>query len=527
VGNATDRSHRLIVQKRNEDRGKGLAPSGVSTCSAKWRLARRSRPQRWWLAAGWIPLILACSCGEADRPAPLAGYDVVLVVVDALRADHLGAYAYARDTSRFIDSLARQGIVFESAIANSSYTRESVAALLTGQLPSRNGAFGWLATPERAGPHLGEIFRRAGYRTGFLSNTVQLQSPGFTRGFDEVRHLPSRFNLSGEGDRLSASASDFVRRAGERPIFLYLHYLDPHAPYDPAPHLHRRFAPVPHATPLALYGDVVPGVEELLASGFGPGEPRFEDLIARYDAEIASTDEALESLLGSLESLGRRDRTLLVLTADHGEEFLEHGFVEHAWTLYEESIQVPLIFWAAGELEPARVAQRVSLVDVMPTVLALVGIETADGELDGISLLERNTGRPIDPPPSRPHIAELLLGKRNVVRAVIRDEWKYLAVHRWVAPEQRGSPDGKPELESSGVQVREELYHLAEDPLEQQDRSADSPRRLASMRAILRQYLRSTKPDSGASRPTGREPAAEISPGARERLRALGYIQDE
>jgi arylsulfatase A-like enzyme len=469
-------------------------------------------------------LTLACGSGEPDRSAPLAGYDVVLVVVDALRADHLGSYAYPRETSPFIDSLAPQGVVFERAIANSSYTRESVAALLTGQLPSRSGAVGWLARPGREGPHLGEIFRRAGYRTGFFSNTVQLRGPGFTRGFDEFQHLPSRWDISGEGGRLSARARDFARRAGDRPFFLYLHYLDPHAPYAPDPRFHQRFAPAPFTTPLALYDDVEPRIAELLAAGFGPGEPRFEDLVARYDAEIASTDEALEGLLRSLEALGRRERTLVVLTADHGEEFLEHGSVEHAWTLYEESIRVPLIFWAPGALEPARVVERTSLVDVLPTVLALVGIEAPEGELDGTPLLERSTGRPVDSSVSRPHFAELLIEKRNVVRSVTQDEWKYLAVHRWVPPERRSHTAEEPEpLELDGAPIREELYDLTRDPLEQQDRSADSPQRLESLRAALREYLESAKRDSDARRPTEESSAAEISPEMEEQLRALGY----
>ncbi len=199
-----------------------------------------------WLAPAPILLALACGGGGQDGSALLAGYDVLLIVVDALRADHLGAYAYTRDTSPFIDSLAREGIVFERAIANSSYTRESVAALLTGQLPSRSGAYGWLARPGRAAPHLGEIFRRAGYHTGLLSNTTQLYDPGFNRGFDETQHLPKSWDISREGGRLTKRALDFVARAGSRPVFLYLHYLDPHAPYDPAPGFRQRLpAPSP------------------------------------------------------------------------------------------------------------------------------------------------------------------------------------------------------------------------------------------------------------------------------------------
>lgn len=473
-------------------------------------------------------LSLACWSGPPDRSAPLGGYDVLLIVVDALRADHLGSYAYTRDTSPFIDSLARQGIVFESAVSNSSYTRESVAALLTGQLPSRGGAVGWFAQPDRAVPYLAEIFRGAGYRTGFYSNAPQLGLQGFARGFDEFR-LPTRsWKISGEGGRLSALALEFIRQAGDRPVFLYLHYLDPHAPYRPAPRLQRRFVRTPLASPLALYDDVVPRVGELVAEGFGPGEPGFEDLVARYDAEIASTDEAVRALLRGLEALGRRERALVVITADHGEEFLEHGFVEHAWTLYEESIQVPLILWAGEALEPARVAQRVSLVDVLPTVLALVGIEAPDGALDGSPVLERDTGRPLASEISRPRFAELLIEERNAVRAVIQDDWKYLAFYHWIPPERRGQTTGRTEaLELDGAPVREELYDLAQDPLEQQERSAESPPQLEALRTVLREYVESTNLDYGARRSAGEESAAEISPETLERLRALGYRQAE
>ena len=474
--------------------------------------ARGSRHQRRWLAWGSVLLALACCSGGPERSAPLAGYDVLLIVVDALRADHLGSYAYTRDTSPFIDSLARQGIVFESAIANSSYTRESVAALLTGQLPSRSGAVGWFAQPDRAVPYLGEIFRRAGYRTGFYSNTSQLRLQGFARGFDEFQFPTRSWKISGEGGRLSALVLDFVRRAGDRPVFLYLHYL------DLTPRTIRLLAAAalrPRSSRLAACPVRRRRAEGRRARGFRlrPGESQFEDLVARYDAEIASTDEALESLLRGLEALGRRDRTLVVISADHGEEFLEHGFVEHAWTLYEESIQVPLIFWAADALEPARVAKRVSLVDVLPTVLDFVGIEAPDGELDGASLLERISGRPLDAPTSRPHFAELLIEERNVVRAVIQDEWKYLASYRWISPERRGRTAGKPEpLELDGAPIREELYHLPRDPLEQQDRSAESPRQLEFLRTVLREYVESTNLNYGTRRSAGEESAAEISP---------------
>ena len=167
--------------------------------------------------------VLAAACAPAvDSSAPLAGYSVLLVNVDTLRADHLGTYGYARPTSPFLDSLAAGGVVFENAQSNSSFTRESVSALFTGRLPSRAGRAGWHAEPGPDVPHLAEQMRSAGYRTGFLSNTVMLRRPGFTRGFQVTGHLSKRWNLSGEGQKLSARALRFARESRGAPFFLYL-----------------------------------------------------------------------------------------------------------------------------------------------------------------------------------------------------------------------------------------------------------------------------------------------------------------
>ena len=500
-----------------------ISRPGSSARSATWS----ARNQHRWLRRAWLARVVAlsavgCSGGGSPGQAPLAGYDLILVVVDTLRADHLGAYGYDRVTSPTIDRLAREGVVFDAAVSTSSYTRESVASLLSGRFPWRSGSVGWFARPNLKGPHLGGIFRRAVYRTGFFSNTVQLRAPGFTRGFDQIQHLPTRWDTSGEGPKLSARALNFVKASFGKPVFLYLHYLDPHAPYRAAPQRKPRFTPAPFERPLAIHEDVVPGIGRLVRSGFGPGDPRFDDLVARYDAEIAATDEALAALLRGLERLGRRERTLIVLTSDHGEEFLEHGFVEHSWTVYQESIHVPLIFWADGALAPARVPERVSLVDVLPSILGLVGVESdaPDGLVDGVSLFEPGSGRPRAV--SRPHFAELLVAERNAVRAVILDDWKYMAYHRWSEPEARHDLEPIP-VDLSSLPLREELYHLAEDPGELRDRSSEFPERVESFRAMLRKYTESAGPWMA---PAG-QPATPIPPQMRERLEALGYSQDE
>jgi len=472
-------------------------------------------------------LLGAVACPPRPVTSPLAGYDLILINIDALRADHLGCYGYSRDTSPFLDSLCRESVVFERASAASSYTRESVAALFSGRLPSKSGALGWRAAPRAPHLTLAERLRARGFRTGSLSNTVMLRDPGFARGFDTAQHLPKHWNLSGEGPRLSDAALDFVRETAPQRFFLYLHYLDPHGPYEPAPDFHRRLAPRPSPSPLALYDDVTPNLPALRADGFGPSDPQFEDLVTRYDAEIAANDAAVQRLFRGLAKLGGLDRALVVITADHGEEFLEHDFVEHGWTLYEESLRVPLIFWAPGAIQPARIKTRASHVDLVPTLLDLLGVPDGGSKVDGVPLFEIGPDglRPVSR--ERVQIAELLLARRQIVRALLLDDWKYLAAWRWVDPSERASghersPGAAPDL--WGPPLREELFHLGEDPGERRNRIDANPDVHRELAAALERF-HSAGPNYGFA-PTGSagEPdAGEIPSDDTERLRALGY----
>ncbi len=229
----------------------------------------------------WIALLvssgLVAGCTrDAVTCQSVKGYNLVVVNIDTLRADHLSYTGYGRTTSPFIDSLAAQGVRFDNALANSSYTRESVSALLSGRLPSRSGAVGWTAHPAADAPVLGEIFQAAGYKTGFFSNTTMLTDAAFTRGFEAVEHLARNQSVgpSRTGGKLSARALQFVQQVGGHPFMMYLHYLDPHAPYDPPPDLYLKFAGTMSPNPLDLYRDVRPNCAKLVADGFGPGEAR-------------------------------------------------------------------------------------------------------------------------------------------------------------------------------------------------------------------------------------------------------------
>jgi hypothetical protein len=275
----------------------------------------------------------------------------------------------------------------------------------------------------------------------------------------------------------------------------------------------------PVAEPLALYTDVEPRLSELRADGFGPGDPRFEDLVARYDAEILATDAAIGALVDGLAARGRLDRTVIVITADHGEEFLEHGWVEHGWTLERESIHVPLLFFAPGLLTPVRVETPISQIDVLPSLAELLDLPTPNG-LDGASLWEADGDRLRPHAAARPVIAELLVPERNVVRTILWDVLQYFAAQQWIPVEARqqhvrrqAEGAGLPEVDPWGPVVFETVLRT-DEPGAVASPAAD-PERTASLRARLADAV------GGPRERTSSAPA--VSSEEAERLRALGY----
>lgn len=330
-------------------------------------------------------LLGACPGGSSERP------NVVLIVIDTLRADRLGSHGNTRGLTPHLDRLADAGASFENAQAHAPWTLPSVASLLTSLHPLQHGAGGSLdlASLEQGGAAtprfralspevetLPERFRSAGYRTGSVVNVDFLGSAfGLTRGFEFTDE-----QWYGTNDRVRRAsettdvALDWVGSGGKRPFFLLVHYFDPHAVYDPPPEFRRRFA-----APQDRESDAfVFGTREhmlLLRSGRLVLDP---DLIERaerlYDGEVAYVDEQIGRLLAALEARGLLENSIVVVTSDHGEEFLEHGGFEHGHTLYQELTHVPLILSAPGRLAARRIATRVGLVDVGPTLCELAGI---------------------------------------------------------------------------------------------------------------------------------------------------------
>ncbi len=415
-----------------------------------------------------VIFIFVQSCAENNNPPPQQDNksnhpDIFFVVIDALRADHLGIYGYQRDTSPFIDSIAKQSLIFEKAFSTSSYTCESVSSILMGRYPSSTPwSTGWKAQIDPNIQTLPEVLKNNGYTTLLFTDHPALEEYMFGKGFDYVKQLTKEFGQSGNGVKLVEEILKYVNSLDiNNPVFLYVHIYDPHEPYDPPPSYYLRFADKIYPHPLRMYDEVRFHLPELVQQGFGPGDVRFEDIVLRYDAEIALTDDCLKTLYNSVKKLRQGKDSLWIITADHGEEFLDHGFVEHAWRLYPESIHVPLIVNAPNiTIQMYRIETEVSLVDMFPTILSFINITYNDNNLDGISLpiLDWYKGEKKEFRPDRIIYSELYLPSRTIGRSLIKNGWQYLNWQQWLTWEQCS------EYAQKQRQLREEYLQEIRNP---------------------------------------------------------------
>lgn len=428
------------------------------------------------------------------QPAPRQRPDIVLITIDALRADHLSAYGYPRLTSPTIDRFAKRSVLFTNAITQAPYTKAAIASLMTGMYPSvHKTVTAFVPFSEALSGHpvavstdklpaeittLAEALQDGGYRTlAFTSNAFLSEPFGFTQGFDVFQFLPgAEFEAA---NRMVDAALAAVKQSGPGPIFLWVHLLEPHSPYAPPPWAENMFAleGSPHLIPETA--SIPPW---LLA-----GSPRDLRLYERnYDGEIATADAAVDTLLREFAVLRDGSNTVTVLTADHGEQFLDHGGFEHGDTLYDELIHIPLIV-RAPHVPPRIVSAQVELLDLYRTILTFADID-APSDVVGLELQPLLLGSAT----SRPGFAENY-GAQTAVRM---DDWKFIY-----------NTDG-----------HEEMYHLRVDPHEQNNLVTSQRERAAQMRSLLNGHAADSA-DRGKATRSAHTP---VSPRVLERLRALG-----
>lgn len=335
-------------------------------------------------AALVLVLVSVAFALDATEPPPSGAPNVLLVSIDTLRADHLHAYGYARETSPTIDRLAAEGALFETVLAPSSWTLPSHITLLTAMPPREHGVRKQRQRLRGEAKSLAEVFRDEGYDTaGFVAGPFLSSSHGFDQGFDvydESTVSEGGLGASHRGrtsPRLVTLVTDWLRswrREPERkPFFVFLHMWDPHYDFNPPPPYDTLFDPDYEGT---ITGDDF----ELGKTIHREMNPRdLEHVIALYDGEIRYTDDHLGEIIAFLDRIGQLDDTIVVVTSDHGEEFFEHGHKGHAKALFDESLRVPFVVRhprsvAAGR----RLGGVVRLMDVAPTVLGLAGVTAPD-----------------------------------------------------------------------------------------------------------------------------------------------------
>ena len=428
-----------------------------------------------WTGWHWLHYRGRSEAGDKGNPAVTADdapaginaiRNVVLISIDTCRADHLSCYGYKRPTTPNIDAVARDGALFKTALTPVPLTTPAHSSMLTGTYPPTHqislNTYGQLADSNVT---LAKILREAGYQTAAFVGAFPLDARfGLNQGFDTYDGSfsdPSNKELWGRraGEEVNRPALVWLDDHANQPFFLFLHYYDLHQPQQRHP---------PFTTPFA------------------------DD---HYAGEFAYVDNCIGRVLDRLRALGVYDNTLVIITGDHGESLGEHGELTHGYFIYQSTLRVPLVIRAPGCGKGLQVEGNVSLVDIVPTVLDLVGLKIPP-RVEGVDLRSALEGGPA-PDPQRAVYAESLEGTTyecSALHGVVEGPWKYIMTRR------------------------PELYDLSKDPGELTNLAGKEPRVAQRLRGRLGAMFKEL--ERAASQ---RGPSA-VDPEAIKRLQSLGYV---
>jgi len=469
----------------------------------------------------------ACGGGRGDRDAPRtashpsdAKPNVLLIVVDTLRADHVGAYGFRGDITPSVDALARRGVRFERYTTVVPTTLASFTSMLTGKHPHTHGVFRngvrWPGGMEG----IQAVFGRGGYETaafiaGYCLSSEFGVSSGFER-FDEKLTVafdadPNNRLVRPAGEVTASFVSWLGGRQGDgRPFFAMVHYFDPHAPYQPPPPYDSMFDPAYRGGVTGSMGDIDLGRRALARSG-GVLDDDTRHLAALYAGEVRYVDDEIGKLLAAVERAGIAKDTLVVFTADHGETLHEHDdFFNHGPSVYDTEIRIPLIVAGPGVEEAGRaVARPACNIDLAPTLLEYAGLTIPEG-IEGHSFLAEirrkdpggaSAERSLFAEATKPQAVERgqRWPNRLKARCILRGPWKVIHTP-W-----RGD--------------RWELYDLASDPVEQRNLWGGSALPRATVDGMAEALTWWSKTEPGGRPPEGPQDEEIL-----KRLRALGYV---
>ena len=460
------------------------------------------------------------------RPAP----NVLIYTIDTLRADHAGAYGYARDTTPFLKKFGASGILFDDCQAQAPWTKPSIASLMTSLYAFTHGIMSNSDTIPAGSATLAAQLRKARYTTASIVSTPFVgKATGLERGFDYLleyplvlRQVDKRTDAGTDSAALNRVVFPWLDRHRSEPFFLYAHATDPHAPYDPPAPYDSKFAnPSEDAIFKRDYerfhshheygGAAVLNRAMCVKAGVNPDAfiRRAKD---RYDGEILHNDRNFELLIGKLKQLGLFDNTLIVVLSDHGEEFWDHGWTGHGQSIYNELTHCMLMMWNPALLgSPQHVKEPVQLIDVMPTILDLFGLEPPP-VMEGQSLLPLIRSRPFK------RRGLVISSKFAAVKpqglvpenstdsfAIIDGRWKF--IYR----KQAAKADIK----------KVELYDRIHDRAEQHDVAAQHPGEVEKKTSELAQWIAAQNKVRSL---VGEKGTAPLDKQTIERLRSLGYL---
>jgi arylsulfatase A-like enzyme len=432
-----------------------------------------------------------------QSPSPRALPNVILILIDTLRADHLGSYGYERPTSPAIDRLATEGARFENAYSQASSTVPSHASLFTGRYPFQHNTYGHATALPADELTLAEFLADYGYRRFAITSSARFEeSSGFHQGFEDFEVL--RTSKVRRSSKLIARARSTIERDDARPYFAFLHFFDPHEPYAPPERLEKKWHPGVEGLSPADTSEFLQ-TNRLRANVVPPDT--LDYLRALYDAEILYLDEMLGDFFEWLAGRDDERGTIIVLTSDHGEEFKEHGGLSHSRNTHEELLRVPLIFHFPGRVESgATISTPVQGVDVFPTLVELLGL-ALPAELPGRSFAKLLTGGELETGAS----------ELNLVAAQQKPTVWSLAADLETG---RFKLTAKPEQSQW-------LYRLDDDPGAHRDIAAQFPTETKRMQVLADELGISNAPPWPPA-DTQIEVPAEVL----DQLRAIGYAEE-
>ncbi|MFH1622512.1 MAG: sulfatase [Candidatus Omnitrophota bacterium] len=436
--------------------------------------------------------------------------NVILIMADALRFDHLGCYGYSRSTTPNIDKLAAKGVVFDQAFVMAPTTMASTASVLTSLYPRQHQAWNMHGEEGVKGINdclvtLSEILKDNGYKTiGIVSNGHLDSAFGFGQGFDEYYEtwkFPGADNFLADAKHTTEIIVPWIKKNSQDNFFIFLFFIDPHDPYEPSPAFNK--FQNDYNGQLKDLGD---GMHSYLNKVIlGKASLNTEDidyLEALYDGEIAYWDWHVSKIIEALEDSNILDNTIIIITSDHGEEFSDHGGVFHGYAIYNEHLHVPLII-SGPQLSKAksRVSSVVRSIDIMPTIFDLLNIEKTEGIMGKslLPLLESGSTQK-----DRLFFSEMHLkgayGKNVHLLSLLKDDWKLIF-----------------DLQHN----RYEMYDLSNDPGEKNNLAASNTDKLKQLSKVLSEFasLKSLVEGFGQKEPR------QVEQSAIENLKSLGYIQ--